>query len=238
MRSALAILIAVMPLAACSSKGITGEYCQKTSSGKTLCAKKENISCSKKEGIPRKGYTINCIVNGVMTDLAGTKYHWSSEQDSQSWDKGDVTCYYSVDYQFYAWEDKQRGLTSLTCEAANHFNIIKKLRGEPILSLISCGTDACRNEITQIGPVTGQDLRVVPIEVRTVTLSGASPTKRKRFTIADCNKQRVKLWSDTREGSQARWVDVYKRNDDKNDSIYSGYAYSQWSALCNYQKKG
>ena len=225
-----------MPLAACSGKGITGEYCQKTSSGKTLCAKKENISCSKKEGKPRKGYTINCIANGVMTDLAGTKYHWSSEQDSQSWDKGDVTCYYSVDYQFYAWEDKQRGLTSLTCEAANHFSLTKEFNGTPVLDFISCGPDACRNEIRQIGPVEDQRWRIVPIEVRTLFLTRTSSTKKRSFVIADCLGKRVKLWSRSRDGHGSSWIDVYLRNGRKNDSTFSGRAYSQWSALCNYQK--
>jgi len=100
-------------------------YCQKTSSGRKLCVKKENISCKKDEAYSiHNGYMVNCKVSGVITDLAGRKAHWTTSMDEKSWTDGTAPCYYSLNYD---GSGSSSDLNSLTCDAAQHFNKVAPL---------------------------------------------------------------------------------------------------------------
>ena len=98
-------------------------YCQKTSSGQKLCVKKENISCIKSKAY-YNGYSIDCKVSGILTDLTGRKVHWTTSSDAKSWSSsiGTAPCYFSLNYDV-----GRTDINSLTCNAAQHFNKVAPL---------------------------------------------------------------------------------------------------------------
>jgi len=55
-----------------SIPGINQEYCAKSTSGYTVCIKKEDIRCKSYE------YFHSCVANGTSTDLTGKKEHYDS----------------------------------------------------------------------------------------------------------------------------------------------------------------
>ena len=106
--------------AAPDAHAIFGEgYCQKTFSGQKLCVKKENISCKKVTApLNYNGYSIDCKVSGILTDLTGSKVHWTTSRDAKSWSSsGTAPCYFSLNYDAI-----RNDTNSLTCDAAQHFN--------------------------------------------------------------------------------------------------------------------
>ena len=69
-------------LSACAiGDKLTEGYCQKSTDGHTICIKRENIFCKKRSG------HMSCNAAGVMTDLSGETYHWSTSKHEyhQSW---------------------------------------------------------------------------------------------------------------------------------------------------------
>lgn len=146
--SYLALTITPLVIASCDGTS-SNRICQKTTSGKKLCIDKENVDCTRWENSLGRGFTIDCIANGVSTDLAGDKSHWSSNEDSQSWKSGKVTCYYSVDYRdALGFPAGKKGPDSLTCNAARHFNKVAKeiTHDEDMQFALHLGDSARRDE--------------------------------------------------------------------------------------------
>ena len=106
----------------------------KTTSGKTICIEKKNISCKRypfyEDGV-YSSYNIVCTSAGTKKDLAGNKSHWSSENDPRVINlNGEnlVPCYHSHEWMMqipYGRKLNKGG--SFTCSAAFHFGMLKDL---------------------------------------------------------------------------------------------------------------
>ena len=106
--SKICIPLIALGLSACArGDELTKGYCQKSTDGHTICIKRENIFCEN-----RSGY-LSCNAAGVMTDLRGESYHWSTskhEYHQAWWVVQGVPCSY---------------VHTFTANAAKHFGMCK-----------------------------------------------------------------------------------------------------------------
>ena len=109
-------LVIALGLSACTTSNVFGKgYCNKSTSGHTVCIKKQNIFCKKV-----LGHIQSCNAAGIMTDLRGQNYHWSTSENeahimNDNFGIGSgpgVNCDEWVNYSF-------------TCNAARHFGMSK-----------------------------------------------------------------------------------------------------------------
>ena len=99
------------------------KYCSKTESGKTVCIKREHITCSLKGyygaqdwGKTKTGDWIICKSYGIMTDLLGNKSHWSSYKPREC-----LYSHYGKIFKGWDYDD------TFTCDAAKKTGVIDKM---------------------------------------------------------------------------------------------------------------
>tara|TARA_Y100001968_G_scaffold46972_1_gene37124 strand:- start:467 stop:1771 length:1305 start_codon:yes stop_codon:yes gene_type:complete len=107
------------------------EYCSKTTSGKTVCIKREHITCSLKSrygandwGKTKTGDFIICKSYGIMTDILGNKSHWSSYKPREC-----LYTHYRKIFKGFDYDD------TFTCSAAKYTGKLEEFR--PIQSYSS-----------------------------------------------------------------------------------------------------
>ena len=135
-------LIAVLMISGCVLQRFSSGYCSKSTTGETICIKREDIQCRtvyydiafqgrgalknlKEENFLK---TMRCRANGTIIDLAGQKRQWNSRG------KGRYNYYDSVyEYCFYHMYSDENGKlidavsdNNFSCNAASHYNVFDK----------------------------------------------------------------------------------------------------------------
>ena len=99
---------AVIITAGCSNIQELSTYCGKSISDHQMCFKAENVSCKSNED-----GDIRCRANGVRTDLAGEKSHYTGEE--------------TICYKGRGWSRESNSYVNknkFSCSAAEHFGMI------------------------------------------------------------------------------------------------------------------
>jgi len=96
------------------------EYCSKTTSGRTICIKRENITCYTERDYPTYRNIIATILKcrsyGISTDLVGNRFHWSSNRTRY--------CMYKYDFKLVKGKDYD---DTFTCDAAKKTGVLDKM---------------------------------------------------------------------------------------------------------------
>ena len=173
------------------------KYCQKTTTGKEVCVREENTSCRKEDYLffnpdPFKDVTgsvkVICNANGVITDLASKKEHWSSS---------DNLCYlppYEVrndgtDYAERTKYAKEHHL-NLACNAAGYWGKISNAitHNENMVIALSNVKYANENEtvyICPVGPIAIFPPITLALDIENKTINNLSD----RFAIPHKNNR-------------------------------------------------
>ena len=99
---------AVIITAGCSNIQELNAYCGKSISDHQMCFKAENVSCKSNED-----GDIRCRANGVRTDLAGEKSHYTGEE--------------TICYKGRGWSNQSNSYVNknkFSCSAAKNFDMI------------------------------------------------------------------------------------------------------------------
>lgn len=147
-------LIAVLMISGCVLQRFSSGYCSKTTTGETICIKREDIQCrtfyyndyfwfairpefweykSLKEEHFLK--TMRCRANGTITDLAGHKKQWNSRGAERIFAYGSLTTYEPSPYEYcfyHKYSDENGNFidavnnSTFACNAASHYNLFDK----------------------------------------------------------------------------------------------------------------